>query len=425
MGNNQEELFCEYIQERLKGGFPTEVVEIDLDQRHSDFTLYYILYSSGLIYGLPVAFPFGLPDEEMKIEKESAGLLIMADCLLYVGFHGLNELSGKHDIANLTLAADYLNRFMFGDVKSEGSLCRAEMKFAKIFGLDQLADQKKRVAAGMFLFWDLLAFRKFIENPDEYARHPFPVAESRLLTAKHIVAASLANGKFDKEEKNLFDAIVDCGVFNAEEADSLKVLYEKGTNAEELTSDDLTWIEKKYLLEISLLVILSDKVVDELEEKYLAQLLARFDFPESEQEESVIAISVFLANNFHKLPYFKKRANPLLNLNSQYGKKLKGVFSVFKDEAVETKDMVVVFGNVLRAKLNIDKRKDMPSDKEVKEAIKQLKDVPKFLPIVVTLAMPLPFVNSLYLLTAIALYKTSGKKVNLLPSGLQKFVDDL
>ncbi len=56
-------------------------------------------------------------------------------------------------------------------------------------------------------------------------------------------------------------------------------------------------------------------------------------------------------------------------------KHMKSVWGNIKNEGHETQQMAEVFFKMLEQKLELDKRSDPPSEEEVKEAIRQLKDV--------------------------------------------------
>lgn len=101
------------------------------------------------------------------------------------------------------------------------------------------------------------------------------------------------------------------------------------------------------------------------------------------------------------------------------------IVRAFVLESKDIKDMSHTFSILLMEKLNIKHRHDIPTPEEVKEAIKQLKDVPKIMPFCALLLMPIPFGLTSYTLIAFILHKISGGQVNILPDKFNIVVEDL
>ena len=85
-------------------------------------------------------------------------------------------------------------------------------------------------------------------------------------------------------------------------------------------------------------------------------------------------------------------------------------------EGVETTRMVRIFARHGTGKLRLMPKHRKPSPEELQEAIEQLKDIPRFLPFIVVVAVPLPGVMEGYALVAITLERWLGDRMRLLPS---------
>lgn len=84
-------------------------------------------------------------------------------------------------------------------------------------------------------------------------------------------------------------------------------------------------------------------------------------------------------------------------------------------ESVETKNMVRTFVRHGQGRLLLRTSKK-PSEEEMRQAVEQLKDIPKFLPFFMVIVVPVPGVTEGYMLLAVTLEKWLGSKVSLLPS---------
>ena len=94
----------------------------------------------------------------------------------------------------------------------------------------------------------------------------------------------------------------------------------------------------------------------------------------------------------------------------------------FVMEGVETTRMVRVFARHGTGKLRLMPAHRKPSPEEMHEAIEQLKDIPRFLPFFVIVAVPVPGVMEGYALVAITLEKWLGDRMRLLPSQFSQVI---
>lgn len=94
-------------------------------------------------------------------------------------------------------------------------------------------------------------------------------------------------------------------------------------------------------------------------------------------------------------------------------------------EGVETSRMVHVYARHGTGKLRIIPKHKKPTPEELKEASEQLKDLPRFLPFFVVVAVPVPGVTEGYALVAVTLEKWLGNKFRLLPSQFRDIIESV
>jgi len=88
-------------------------------------------------------------------------------------------------------------------------------------------------------------------------------------------------------------------------------------------------------------------------------------------------------------------------------------------ESVETKQMVHTYARHGAGKLLLISKHKQPTKEELQQAHKQLRDIPRFLPFFVIIAVPAPGVTEGYALLAITLERWLGERISLLPSHLR------
>ena len=96
------------------------------------------------------------------------------------------------------------------------------------------------------------------------------------------------------------------------------------------------------------------------------------------------------------------------------------MFWAFVMEGVETKQMIQTFALKGKTHLRIANPEKGPTEEEMRKAIQQLRDLPRFLPFFVFIVAPMPGVTEGYVLLAVSLEKWLGLKVSLLPSHFRK-----
>ncbi|MEY3051993.1 MAG: hypothetical protein RLY31_1778 [Bacteroidota bacterium] len=92
----------------------------------------------------------------------------------------------------------------------------------------------------------------------------------------------------------------------------------------------------------------------------------------------------------------------------------------FVYEGLETKQMLQTFAHRGFVELRMADPASGPSPAEMERAVRQLRDIPRFLPFFVFVIAPMPGVTEGYVLLAISLEKWLGRKISLLPSHFRK-----
>lgn len=85
-------------------------------------------------------------------------------------------------------------------------------------------------------------------------------------------------------------------------------------------------------------------------------------------------------------------------------------------EGVETTRMVKVFARHGTGKLRLTPAHRNPTPEQLKEAVEQLKDIPRFLPFFVIVVVPVPGITEGYAVVALTLERWLGDRMKFLPS---------
>lgn len=95
----------------------------------------------------------------------------------------------------------------------------------------------------------------------------------------------------------------------------------------------------------------------------------------------------------------------------------------FQMEAIKTQMMLDTYSQVIWCKWANQPVCVHPHASQIQQAKRQLLDLPKFLPFLGVIFLPLPGITELYILVAIAIERQLKGKISLLPEQLKKLLD--
>lgn len=399
-----------------------------------DNPFYAVLQQSGLIYGFPVHYPFqsdnGLAE---KLRETERAKLILLDIMMHARLLNWHMPQGEAYAQAILqtgqrIISYYRGIHQFGHEEPPEML--EKVLFQRVRFKKSYFDFRKTGISSQ-LFWDLYCFMDYcraIESPDFEPVKYFPKLVERKksykkLTLQLIAAAAHADHRISQQEKSLHHQFERSSKLLIEdEREELRVIFENGAALEEISIPPLTWIARRFLLDICLLALHVDAEVDALEEAFLTPLVGKLQLTSDDLLSSKADLGCFLYLHGEKLHIFKGKKTGILLLGQAMVENFIKLGYAAKMEAVETRDMATTFGKLLSSRLNLSRNKELPNEQEIKEAFDQLKDIPKFLPFFGVVFMPVPGITEAYILLAFSIEKLSGGAIRLLPSQISKVV---
>lgn len=209
------------------------------------------------------------------------------------------------------------------------------------------------------------------------------------IVLKTIALAASADDVIEQEEKRLFKYFFNSASMKGSYKDVLNRILNDENGLYGIDFDQLKpyWIFRKYLLEVAILTVFSDKEVHDKEKEFLKILGMQLGLSGEEKEASFVAIESFVLENNDQVHYFKKEKMLSIvtkKLTISLKKILNRNMSKISNEIKESKELVTL--------LNHSRSRDLTS--EEKEAVRtQLIDVLKCLPIFVIIALPGTFMT--------------------------------
>lgn len=130
----------------------------------------------------------------------------------------------------------------------------------------------------------------------------------KILLLEVIAAAAHANHIIEREENSMFHSFLSSSNLNKAQKKIAKKALIKGITLDEIDLRHAdTWLLKKYVLELAVLMIWADKVVTSTERVFLSDLANRLGFSEEELDSSLIAIEAFVIENWKEVYFLQSK----------------------------------------------------------------------------------------------------------------------
>jgi hypothetical protein len=395
---------------------------------------YQMLQHSGLLYGLPVVYPF--TDKQFReVPDFKKAKYVLLDMLLFtaveeISSHGSStaEYATKVRLAITWVEQYYRGMAAVDDKNKSDSL--GELIFGRVSFRRNWFDFSKK-GINSHLFWDWFFFRRYVQDMlagTNYDKTWFRalVEEKKamkLLTHRIIIAAFYSDGQIAKQERLLLHYFLKSArLFPRATRQRVYGWMKTGLSLYQIHIPPVEPIVRQYLLDVALLALLADQEYGTSEQAFARELAHKLDLSEEAYYAAQVDMSCFLVNHGVKLNFADLRRGSWLLLMSAFEDNMYRMGHAAKEEYRETKDMAVVFGQLLKQKLGKQDPDALPSEEEIVQALDQLKDLPKFLPFFTLFFVPVPGITEFYIFLAYGLERLSGNRLRLLPSNFSRMV---
>ena len=284
----------------------------------------HFIYSSvqptGLMYGFPIRFSdFDVPGLH-DLDDHDKTKMILIDCLIscsmFLKTQGVNNEVDMEKMLNeiINNIGDFYSQVFTQNENSANGVAHPDE-------VEQLID--KRVSGNKkwnknfwtsyfqnsLLFLDIIYFSRWLQHGDRL-RFQKEKEDIYFLIIKIIAASANANSQIEKEEELLFKNFLDSAKMKEEKVKMANDYFFKGITLDSIDFSEIdSWVIKKYLLEIAILTIWSDRLLEDSEKNFLVQLNDKLGFSELELEESMLAIENFVLSNWEKIPYMNEKTD--------------------------------------------------------------------------------------------------------------------
>jgi ribosomal protein L7/L12 len=348
------------------------------------------LSRSGLVFGFAneLIFSESLDDSDWTREEKLKLLLFEAHLFVFLQIHKDKPFDKEEFVETLFGFYQHHNasaiKKMFTFFLKESR----EEKIEKI--LKKRVDIKLNLLenkwwtnslSNAFSYIDVILFDDFVHKEKDEALKRYSTYAENALTA--ITLAAYSDGIIEEKEEKLFNVFLASANLDDDERDDVKTRFQEGA-----TFDDFSffvkkhWLLKRFLLDISILMVLSSHELVDGEMEFLESLCAYFEIPHHELEESIGMIENFLLKTQDEVEF--------MNDSPSYEKVYSSIYKRWSKILMRNKEKLATELKESKELVSLARKSTVEElSPEEKEMVKtQLKDIAKSIPSLAIFMLP-------------------------------------
>ena len=399
MKPNETDWLINYYHKRIK---TSSFKDSALKEEKVEWSLYKVIQSTGLMYGHSIHTDEVELDESWE-EKDRIKVLFL-DSLFRVYILFSNQIKDSSNVSEeefKTFCKD-VNSFykvIYPDVvPRKGWFSFRKKKVTEV--TEGIIENRVNLGNtwhesfwtsffhNSLLYLDVIYFSIFYSRNEKLKVIKKAKEETCITILEMIASAANADEIIEEEERELFGYFFQSAQISKANQRDVKNLL--GTN---LKLDDInftgvrSWLLKKYLMEVAILTIWSDKNVNKHEHDFLDSLYKKLDLSKEGKEQSFLAVESFVLEHQDNVHYLKSEDNFQI-VKDRFVSGFSNVLNSNKDkigtEIQESKELVSL--------LMKSKSEELTDDEKEKVRL-QLMDVLKTIPLFVIIALPGTFLT--------------------------------
>ena len=353
--------------------------------------VYSYFQPTGLLYGYPREFLFIDISYIEKFTPEESFKVLLLEGLILVDHIEAGEFDTKSLNKCIVKFVDFYEKSNIEKAK------KGWLNFSKLDAhakLESIIDRRVEVKNSItntlaldylynsLLFHDLILYQDYKLNMS-----PKHLAEKRseimLDIVKVVACAANADGIISDEERSIFKLFLASANLLTYKKDLAENFLDQNPNINDLDFKyESTWLLKRYILEIAILTVWTDKELEPAEKLFLNQLTAKLGLKKNEKDKAFVSIQSFVLANNNQAPFLRGK-NDIELILSNTAKRWTKILSRNKDklanELKHSKELVFLISKSTRRELT----------KEEKEKVKhQLGDLGKSIPALTLFMLP-------------------------------------
>ncbi|MFT5820158.1 MAG: hypothetical protein ACI8ZM_001392 [Crocinitomix sp.] len=357
----------------------------------TDELFYGFLQPTGIMYGFPTSLLFLNDDIMEDLSSEEAFKILLLEGLILTD----HLKKGKFDIESLEESLEEFVAFYEETHIEKAKKGWLNFKDLTVYEkLESIIAQRVDIKTSFshklwttYLYNSLIFHDLLLYNDYHNGVNPVDLIAQRsrveLDVIKIIALAANADGELAEEEEAIFEVFMASASLNRDEREEARMYWDGKLSLETVDFDyNRSWVLNRYLMEIAVLTVWSDRLVVDSEREFLKALTLKLGLGVDERDKSFIAIQAFVMNNYETIPFLqgKKDAELLMEGATERWKNILGRNKEkLATELKESKELMAL----IRKSTTEDLSKE-----EKEKARMQLKDLARTIPSLTLFMLP-------------------------------------
>jgi len=381
--NNREAYKTTHSSDSIK---PEEIAEFD-EQK-----FYEIIQPSGLIYGCPINIPTLENKDIDKLSSKEILKLSLSESLFLCNKQFSDKDINEKDLKDIVDFYQYLFPEITGSYISKlfkitkNNSEKAESFIEKQVNLRTSIDNFwASFFLNSLLFLDVIYFSVWLKSKNKQSNHYIKKEKEEIymLLLQILAIAIHSDNKVEESEVQFYNLFIKSAKLSKENLIKAKNFLEYPPKLAHVKLKTISsWLLKKYILEIAILSIWTDKEIHDLELKFLRELTQLLDLTQEELDKSMLSVEFFVLNNWDKITYLQGKKNYEL-VSQKFIESFKRSININKaklsKEISESKELVALLKKSSEEELNEEEKLLMKN---------QLIDILKTIPMFVIFLLP-------------------------------------
>lgn len=368
--------------------FIQQMADVPMDPEE---IIYSYIQPTGVMYGYPIGLLFLPENEESNFTAQDKFKLLLLEGLMLMdhinhgqfNYHSLEE-SLENFVKFYEGSEIQLAKKGWFDFKGLDTFQKIESIINNRVDIKTSFSHKLWTSYlyNSLIFTDLLLYYEYSQGIDAESLKSKRL-DIMLDVIKVIALAAHADGELQDEEQAIFDVFMASANLDEEHFAMAEDFWKGGKTLNDLNFNySLSWLLKRYFIEIAVLTVWSDLHVSENEQEFLDALSDKLNVHIEEKDKSFIAIQTFVLENHKSIPFFKGNNDVELLMNGAT-ERWRNIILRNRDkiatELKESKELVSL----------IKKSRSEELSKEEKEKVKtQFKDLARTIPSLTLFLLP-------------------------------------
>jgi len=275
------------------------------------------LANSGIVFGYPQELIFGRDLDGSKWTKEEKLRLLIFEAHLFVYLQIYKEKEFNKDEFIDALVSFYEHH----NASAISKAFKFFLKETKLEKLESILAKRVEIKTNLlenkwwvnslsnaFSYLDVILFDDFVHRESNEALKEYSAFAKNVLTA--IILSAYSDGELGKKEREIFDVFLASANLNEKGQEEMKTKLKTGADISEIsTFVKEHWLLQRFILDVSILTILSEEDLTNDEIKFLSKLCEYLGIPNHDLEENLGLIEGFLLKTGSEFEFMQGSAS--------------------------------------------------------------------------------------------------------------------